>query len=152
MARARIAIVALAFALGASRASAQKLTLDVTPSTVTFASADPDTTPAIVSAPITVSVRVQQSNGVPWQLTVQAGGDLTSGAEAIDASQVAWTASPAPPFQDGTLSKSVAQRMASGTGNLNPATTGSVVFRLANSWNYSAGFYSQTLVFTLSAP
>jgi hypothetical protein len=50
------------------------------------------------------------------------------------------------------LNKVVGQTMASGTGNLNPAIGGSVVFRLANSWTYSAGFYSQTVVFTLSAP
>jgi hypothetical protein len=50
------------------------------------------------------------------------------------------------------MSKVAAQTLASGTGNLNPAVSGSVVFRLANSWNYSAGIYSQTLVFTLSAP
>jgi hypothetical protein len=147
----RVAIVAAALVLHASWASAQKLTLSVTPPTITFASADPDTTPSISSAPISISVRVQQNNQQPWQLTVQASGDLTSGTDTISATQVTWTASPTP-FQNGTLSKSVAVQMASGTGNLNPAKTGSVVFWLANSWNYTAGLYSQTLVFTLSAP
>jgi len=42
--------------------------------------------------------------------------------------------------------------MASGTGNVNPATNGSVTFRLANAWNYNAGLYTQTVTFTLSAP
>jgi hypothetical protein len=65
---------------------------------------------------------------------------------------VSWTATPAPPYQSGTLSKTIAQRVASGTGNVNPAVNGSVTFRLANSWLYSAGNYTQTLVFTLSAP
>jgi len=149
----RIAVVALALVLHASVALAQRLALMVTPSTISFASADPDTTPTIAGTPITITVRVQQSTNLqPWQLTVQANGDLMSGTDAIDTSQVAWTASPAPPFQNGTLSKTVATRMASGTGNVNPATSGSVVFRLTNSWNYTAGLYSQTLVFTLSAP
>jgi len=147
----RIALAGMALLLHASLASAQKLALTVTPSTITFASADPDTTPTIDSAPIAITVRVQQ-NTQPWQLTVQASGDLLSGTDTIDATQVTWTASPTPPFQNGTLSKSVAVRMASGTGNVNPASSGSVVFRLANSWNYTAGLYSQTLVFTLSAP
>lgn len=147
----RISIVALALLLHASRASAQKLSLSVTPSTVAFASADPDTTPTITSTAVVVTVRVQQNSG-PWQLTVQANGDLISGTASIDATQVTWTASPAPPFKDGTVSKIVAQSMASGTGNVNPATSGSVIFRLANSWTYAAGLYSQALVFTLSAP
>jgi hypothetical protein len=42
--------------------------------------------------------------------------------------------------------------MASGINNLNPATNGSVIFRLANAWTYTAGTYTQTIVFTLSAP
>jgi hypothetical protein len=57
-----------------------------------------------------------------------------------------------PPFQNGTLSKTVAQRLAGGIGNLNPTATGQIAFRLANSWNYTAGLYTQTIVFTLSAP
>jgi len=146
----RITAVALTVWLQASWVTAQKLTLAVTPSTVSFASADPDTTPTILAAPITVSVRVQSNSGA-WHLTVQANGDLLSGGATIDATQVSWTAAP-PPFQNGTLSKVAAQPIASGTGNVNPAINGSVVFRLANSWNYSAGIYSQTIVFTLSAP
>ena len=71
---------------------------------------------------------------------------------SVDITNVSWTATPAPPFQNGTLSKTVAQRMASGTGVVNPATNGSVTFRLANSWNYTAGLYTQTVTFTLSAP
>ena len=149
----RLAIAALVLLLHASCAAAQKLTLTVTPSTITFASADPDTTPTIAGTPVAVTVRVQQSTSQqPWQLTVQGTGDLVSGTDTIDATQVTWTAAPAPPFQDGTLNRSVATRMASGTGNVNPAASGSIVFRLTNSWNYTAGLYSQTLVFTLSAP
>jgi hypothetical protein len=138
-------------ALQASAAAAQRLTLNVAQSSIVLPSADPDTTPSIAAPPLIVVVRVQQNNSQPWQLTVQANGDLVAGGSTIDISNVTWTASPAP-FQDGTLSKAAAQTLASGTGNLNPAVNGSVVFRLANSWNYAAGIYSQTLVFTLSAP
>jgi hypothetical protein len=132
-------------------AYAQKLDLTVSSAAITFASANPDTSPTIAAAPLTVQIRVRQNTG-PWQLTVLANGDLISGPSTVDITNVTWTATPAPPFQNGTVSKSVAQRMASGSGNVNPATNGSVTFRLVNSWNYTAATYSQTLVFTLSAP
>ncbi len=51
-----------------------------------------------------------------------------------------------------TLSKTVAQPLASGTGMVNPTKQSQITFRLANSWNYNAGLYTQTIVFTLSTP
>lgn len=138
--------------LGAAPAFAQgKLDLSVSPTAITFASADPDVTPSIAAAPVVVSIRVRQNAG-PWTVTLLANGDLISGTSTVDITNVTWAATPAPPFQNGTLSKTIAQRLASGAGNQNPALNGSVTFRLANSWTYSAGTYTQTLVFTLSAP
>jgi hypothetical protein len=140
----------------AAPAAAQKLTLNVTPRAITFPSADPDTTPVVSASPVTVQVRIQQNGGKngtnPWQLTVLANGDLISGSSTVDISNVTWTATPAPPFQDGTLNRTIAQRLASGTGDENPPLNGSITFHLVNSWTYSAGTYSQTLVFTLSVP
>ena len=121
------------------------------PVSISFASADPDISPLVSAAPVVVTVRIRQNSG-PWSLTVLANGDLLAGASTFDISNVTWTATPAPPYQNGTLSKTVAQRMASGTGTVNPAQNGSVTFRLANAWTYSAGNYTQTVVFTLSAP
>lgn len=145
--------VCSALLLWPARAAAQKLDLSVSPTSVTFASADPDTTPSILAPPIVVSVRVRQNQGnAPWQLTVLANGNLISGSQTVDITNVTWTATPAPPYQNGTLSRTVAQRVAAGTGNVNPASDGSLTFRLANSWTYSAGTYTQTIVFTLSAP
>jgi hypothetical protein len=128
-----------------------QLDLSVSPASITFASADPDLSASVAAAPVVIRVRVRQNSG-PWTLTVLAGGDLIAGPATVDITNVSWTATPAPPYQNGTLSKTVAQRMASGTGNVNPAANGSVTFRLANSWTYSAGTYTQTLIFTLSAP
>ena len=128
-----------------------RLELSVSPASVSFPSVDPDVSPLVPAAPIVVTIRVRQNDG-PWSLTALAGGDLIAGPATVDITNVSWTATPAPPFQNGTLSKTVAQQMASGTGNVNPATNGSVTFRLANSWNYSAGLYTQTVTFTLSAP
>lgn len=140
-----------AVVLAAAPAAAQRLELSVSPASITFPSADPDISPTISSAPIVVTVRIRQSP-LPWQLSVLANGDLLSGPATVDITNVTWTATPAPPFQNGTLSKTIAQRLASGNGNVNPAINGSVTFRLANAWTYTAGTYSQTLVFTLSAP
>lgn len=154
-----VAAAALALAVAAADARAQgrgggsnpQLDLSISPASITFVSADPDLSPSVAAAPVVVTVRVRQ-NGGNWTLTVLAGGDLIAGPSTVDISNVTWTATPAPPFQSGTLSKTVAQRVATGTGDVNPAQNGSLTFRLANSWTYSAGNYTQTLVFTLSAP
>ncbi len=133
--------------------AAQRLDLSLSPRVNSFPSADPDAVPLIEAAPVQVTYRVRQSDpNAPWSLTVLAGGDLMAGSARIDVSNVTWVATPAPPFQNGTLSKTVAQRIASGTGNLNPTATGSITFRLANSWTYNTGTYSQTVLFTLSVP
>jgi hypothetical protein len=145
--------VAVAAVLAPPGAAAQRLELTLSPRVITFPSSDPDAVPAVAAPPVQVSYRVRQNDrGAPWSVTVLAGGDLVSGPAVIAISSVSWIATPAPPFQDGTLSKTVAQRIASGTGNVNPAATGSITFRLANSWTYNTGTYTQTVLFTLSAP
>ena len=148
----RLALAVLAAGLVPATAQAQKLDLTITPGVITFPSSDPDTVPIVTAAPVEVSYRVRQNNNSTWTLTVLAGGDLNSGSSTIDISNVTWIATPAPPFQTGTLSKAVAQTLASGNGNANPAKTGSIIFRVANSWMYDAGTYTQTIVFTLSVP
>ena len=136
-----------------SRLAAQILDLTLSPRVITFPSSDPDALPVVDAPPVTVTYRVRQNNAAPWSLTVLAGGDLISGPSKVDISSVTWVATPAPPFQNGTLSKTVAQRVASGTGNVaNPNTTGLITFRFVNSWTYSTGTYTQTVLFTLSAP
>jgi hypothetical protein len=141
-------------ALLASAAAAQpgpKLDISITPVTTTFPLSDPDTVPIIAATPIQITYRIRQNDG-PWTLTVLANGDLLAGPSSVDISNVTWVATPAPPFQNGVLSKTVAQRLASGTGTVNPARQGQVTFRLANSWTYTAGLYTQTIVFTLTTP
>jgi hypothetical protein len=140
------------FVLPPSTTAAQRLDLSLSPAVITFPSSDPDAAPLVTAPPVQVTYRVRQNNDAPWSLTVLAAGDLLSGPSRVDISNVTWVATPAPPFQNGTLSKTVAQRVASGTGNVNPDTIGSITFRLANSWTYSTGTYTQTILFTLSAP
>jgi hypothetical protein len=145
-------VVLAALTTGAIPAGAQVLEMSLSPRVITFPSSDPDVVPIVASAPITVSYRIRQNSGSPWSMTVLAGGDLISGPSSVDISNVTWTATPAPPFQGGTLSKTVAQRIASGTGNVANPSIGSVTFRLANAWTYSTGTYTQTVLFTLSSP
>lgn len=134
------------------QAAAQvRLELSISPVSVSFASANPDVSPTITAAPVVATIRIRGNAG-PWSLSVLANGDLLSSSSFVDITNVSWTATPAPPYQNGTLSKTVAQRVASGVGNVNPAQNGSITFRLANSWTYNTGVYTQTVVFTLSAP
>ena len=147
------AVAALLLTGMPSPLAAQILDLALSPRVITFPSSDPDAQPVVDAAPVTVTYRIRQNVASPWSLTVLAGGDLISGPSKVDISNVSWVATPAPPFQNGTLSKTIAQRVASGTGNVpNPNTTGLITFRLANSWTYSTGTYTQTVLFTLSAP
>lgn len=148
----RTTLIAALMMTAPAAAGAQRLDLSLSPRVITFPSSDPDAVPVVAAAPVQVTYRVRQNNNAPWSLTVLAGGDLISGASRVDISNVSWVATPAPPFQNGTLSKTVAQRIASGTGNLNPVAHGSITFRLANSWTYNTGTYTQTVLFTLSAP
>lgn len=128
-----------------------RLELSISPTVITFPASDPDLVPQISSVPVTVSYRIRLSTGA-WQLTVLASGNLMSGSSTVDISNVTWVATPVPPFLNGTLNHTVAQVVASGVGNVNPAATGAVTFRLKNSWTYDSGTYTQTVVFTLTAP
>ena len=133
-------------------AHAQTLTFTVTQTSISFADADPDTTPSISAANVTVNYRVQNNASGSWRITIISSTNLTSGGASIPITDVTWTATPAPPFQAGTMSTTVQQTMASGTGNVSTSQTGTVVFKLANGWNHNVGTYSATFTFTLSAP
>jgi hypothetical protein len=147
----RVIVIAAAILILPAAATAQRLEVSVTPLSITFQAQDPDLAPVLISAPVNVTYRVRGNAG-PWTLSLLAGGDLISGAATVDISNVSWVATPAPPFQSGTLSKTVAQTLASGTGNVPVAATAAVTFRLANLWTLSAGTYTQTIIFTLTAP
>ena len=147
-----VMLLALVWACHPAPAQAQQLDLSISPATITFAAADPDTVPVISSPPVQVTYRVRQNNFEPWVLSILAQGDLVSGSATVDISNISWVATPAPPFQNGVMSRTVAQRVASGTGNQASSSQGQITFRLANSWNYVAGLYTQTVIFTLTAP
>jgi hypothetical protein len=137
----------------AAPASAQRVDLSLSTSTISFPSADPDTTPSLAAPGVQVTYRIRQNaSDAGWQITLLASGDLSSGLATIPVSNVTWTATPAPPFQSGTMSAMVAQPLAGGLGNVNPASTAYVSFFLVNSWSYDAGTYTTVFTFTLTAP
>jgi len=129
---------------------AQTVTLTLRDTTVSFADANPDTTPSIVGNPdpVRVVVNVTGNGGNNWRLTVLAAGDLSP---SIPISNVTWTVTGIG-FVAGTMSRLVAQTAAQGVGNVNPARTGNFTFGLSNLWSYNTGNFSQTATFTLTAP
>jgi hypothetical protein len=143
-----IAALAGVLALGGT-AAAQNFDVTLNRTSFTYPSADPGAVLTVSGPPLTITYRVRSNGGHPWRLTVRATGDLVSGGNSIQSSNVTWTATS--PLVGGTLS-TTAQTIVSGTGNVNPARTGSLTFSLRNSWTYRVGTYSQTIVFTLVTP
>jgi hypothetical protein len=132
-----------------SPSAAQTVTFSVTPSTFTYPSASPDSSPVVTSPQLTLSYRVSNNSGGTWTISIQAQTGLVSGSSSIPAGNITWTATPAP-FVNGTLSTN-AQTLAQGSGNAFPTKSGYLTFSLKNLWTYAAGTYSHTVVFTLSA-
>jgi hypothetical protein len=145
-----LALAILAVLASTAPAAGQTFNLTVNPPTFSYPSADPDTSPTVVSPLLTINYRVRYNGGRSWVITLRAISDLVSGSDTIPCANVTWTASPAP-FVNGTLS-TVARTLASGTGNVNPARNASITFTLKNLWTYNAGTYAHTLVFTLATP
>jgi len=145
-------LITLAVILWPGSATAQTLTLALSPTTVSFPTGDPDTTPTLRAPALTVTYGIRDKNTLDdWTLTVQANGDLVAGSAVIPISNVTWTATPAPPFRNGVLSAAVAQTLATGATDIKPPQNATVVFSLSNSWSYNVGTYSQTIVFTLTS-
>jgi hypothetical protein len=135
--------------VNAAVASSAQLT--ISPLTINFPDADPDTTPVInaIGNPLTVTVQAQTKKQNTVTLTVLAQGNLVSGSSTIPISNVRWTATGAG-FAPGTLSNSTAVRAGSWTG---PGTrSGTFSYTMANSWNYPRGEYRATVIYTLTAP
>jgi len=123
------------------------LTLDVL--TLSFPSADPDLTPEIpaLENPISVSVRVRGASTTITDLTANAAGNLISGSDIIPIDRVRWTAA-GQGFVSGNLEAYDPQLVGQWFGKRTDAT-GTLSFRLQNSWQYATGFYSQVVVYTL---
>jgi hypothetical protein len=130
-------------------ADSARLTLDV--AALSFPSADPDVVPQVsaLENPVTVEVTIRAGNPSIADLTVVSSGDLQSGADVIPIDRVSWTAN-GDGFTSGVLSKNGPQPVGQWFGKRIDAV-GTLWFQLENSWDYAAGFYSQTVVYTLTS-
>ncbi len=125
--------------------------LTMSPLTINFPNANPDTTPSIGASENPVNVQVNTNAGKKQTvlLTAQAQGDLISGSNTIPISNVRWTAT-GTGYLGGTMIKNTAVTAFSlvGRGTYN----GTFSFFLTNSWNYNVGTYHATVLYTASVP
>ncbi len=125
-----------------------EVSLRISPLLINFPAADPDSVP-VISSDSQVRVEIVVGVARSWNLTVTANGNLKGDKGAsIPINNVSWTASPSPPFINGTLVRMRPQLMAKAEGD--GEFTGDLNFFLANSWDYQAGEYRQTITFTLA--
>ena len=125
-----------------------EVSLRIFPLSINFRAADPDQEP-VIAADSPIMVEISSGMTREWKLTLMANGNLIGGkGMSIAIQNVRWTATPSPPFINGTLSLNRPQLLASGRGE--KEIIGELNFFLNNSWDYQAGDYSQTLSFTLT--
>lgn len=131
---------------------ASSVTLTLTPNTINFPSADPDTTPSIPASQNPVQVRCRVVGSGSWNLIldVQATGNLISGSNSIPINQVSWTAI-GTGFKPGTMSTTPVQA-GNWTSSGNRTYNGTFRYFLQNSWNYATGNYATTVNYTLHSP
>ena len=124
--------------------------LALSPMSLSFPNADPDSVPKVSPSEGSLSVNVI-TRFVSGQaiLTVLASDDLRSGMTIIPVSALKWTATGAG-YVGGTVNKSVAQPMASWNNSGN--YLGAVSFTFDNSWTYAIGSYATILTYTLTTP
>jgi len=125
--------------------------LTMSPSTINFPNADPDTVGLIPPSegPVTVDAKAKTSGG-SVTLDVLALGDLSTGTNTIAISNITWTSGSADYNGTGTMNKTTAQPV--GTWNNSGWHQGVLNFKLANSWSYAAGSYNGSATFTLTYP
>lgn len=130
-------------ALGTAPANAASLGISLAAPSLRFQASNPAVQPTVPALENPIAVSVNYSGTGNWVLNVLADGDLLSAGSSIPISRIRWTANGAA-FSSGTLSKTSPQAV--GTGNV--SATGSLSFFLADSWNFAAGSYAQTITFT----
>jgi hypothetical protein len=149
-------------AVPASAGAAATYQLTVTPSSITFADANPSTTP-VIAAGATVSVGLKVTGASPtepWTVGVLANGDLVSGGHTIPIDNISWTvAGPTDgtcqrpcACSAGTLSRVTGRTIFSGAGNTGSAPLCHQTYQLVNSWSYAIGSYTQTVTITVTSP
>lgn len=145
------------FLLTGLREADAALTLTMNPTSITFPDQDPTAYPSTqATATVSVSCRTTNMAGVSWSLHVVSNGDLVSTGSTIPIANISWTAVKNTGdnqvfYYGGNMTKtSPGTLVVSGKGN--DTTTGTLTFYIQNLWTYYAGNYSQTVVFTMTAP
>jgi hypothetical protein len=130
---------------------ASSASLIISPTSINFPNADPDTVSLIPATgnPVTVEALAQVSGNRTVTLTVLAHSDLVSGNSVIPISNVTWTAA-GPGYVSGTMSKTAPQT--AGSWQRSGDRRGTFSFFLQNSWSYATGNYVSNVTYTLSAP
>jgi len=133
----------------AALASTAQLT--ISPSSINFPNADPDTVASIPANenPVLVTTNAQTSGNKTVTLDVIAHGDLVSGSNTININNVRWTATGSG-YLPGTMSKTAPQT--AGSWQRSGTRSGTFSFFINNSWSYATGNYSQTVTYTLTSP
>ncbi len=126
-----------------------KAKLTVGSATVSFADANPDVTPLLSAAAVSVDVKARTSAAGSVTLTVLAADDLSNGTDAITIDNLTWTVT-GTNFAAGTMSKATAVSVGAWTGSGTQA--GTQTYKLVNSWSYVTGSYSASITYTLTAP
>ena len=126
----------------------------MSPLTITFPPADPDTrADRVLRCRSQLTYRVRQNNNQPWTLTLLADGrsNFRPVHRRYLQRQLDRDAGAAVSERHAEQDRRAAARR--GCRQHQPDDDqGQITFRLANSWNYTAGLYTQTIVFTLTAP
>lgn len=140
-------------------------TLTVAPAAVSFSATNPATNPLVPGvAPVLATLTITGTRpSRTWTLTLAAQGPtLDSGSDSIPVSAMSWTATGQVLSGNGTVNPAVGPQILSTTNTL--AASGSegnqepfqavvtLNFTFTDSWSYSVGIYSQTVLFTLTAP
>ena len=117
---------------------------------ITFADADPDVTPTMTSAAVTIDVKARTSSRKQRDPHDEADDDLSRGSDTIAIANLTWTAAGAG-FAAGTMSKSRgAERRIRGPAR--GTQSGTQTYKLVNTGRTRRASTAPTITYTLTAP
>ena len=134
------------FAIGPREAVAGSITLTIGSPTITFPSANPDTTSTIAASENPISISVDYPSTGTWVVTMSATSDLIGPSGTIPISNIHFVGTGVADAS-GTLSDSSEVTLATG-GFTSVPEIGTLSFYFDNSWDYPAGTYSTSVVIT----
>lgn len=118
---------------------------------IAFPDTDPFGNPTINAAPLGVQALARVAVGAGVSLTVQAGGNFTSGAtDTIPIGNLSWSTAGGAGFNATGTMGTTAQPVGSWTGP--GAHNANQTYTLMNDWAYAPGNYTVQLTYTLTSP